>query len=746
MQVGSLSGGDVQQLTSRITVGGVTRAHKTWEITRELAGDMPDQVVAAAGMRQATGKIVWAEGDDVTSGAVNPWNTGSGWLPKQGEIVAIYVSDGVTEWPQFAGVIDDNEGELGGLPATTIVDYIDFLNQPISHETVFWLHPPKSEGGEMMGVGLSAGYAVDRALRACRIYATPKMETYCVWSVPGQMSLWPELGTVRSSVAYSGLPKLGPSNWDASWGKCQGDFDATYTPGGIFPSGSSPIQLTARVDAAHAGSFTLNAFFDTIKVQLSIPGDGTAVGRLNGTDAVTLSIGTASTIVTLRVAGGVWTLKTSGGAAATGSLAVPSGTNLSSIQITAAPEARVAGMQVSSAPTGYEFQSLGHVDMYYQDTGLFVGVMDAMPAFVNKKAIDLLTEISKASLSAMWFNERGQLRFIGSDVLRGQAPAQTITTLDDIYALSWKDSRLGMRSQVRVNYRLPASNKSRYSNVTLWQGSGETMESNQEKVLFAETPDDEGWAEIDHFAVSNAGGLTAFNQGRGTWVGGYLEDASGNFSSGTGYITWDDIVTVSERVRKFRAVTGTLPAGKSMVLGTPDDAANYFVRFRGIGVPILRGRGRVKFADASVVSTTTGPAGFPELVHDAGFWSARSVDAVAQTNQADYIASMVTTPSPTITGMRVGYDPRRQLGDVITISSPNLMGVTINALITGVRNSAGDSYTQTLAVRIISATSTFTTYEQFNAAGGQLTYDQWNLLSPTTLTHDAFNNQSSEAA
>lgn len=731
---------DVQQFTSRIAVSGVTRAHKSWDITRELAGDMPDQVVAGSGIRQATGTIVWAEGEDVADGSANPWNTSSGWLPKQGEVVAIYVSDGVTEWPQFAGVIDETSGDVGGLPQSTVVDYIDYLNKPFSHETLFWLHPPKSEGGAMMGVGLSAGYAVDRALRACGFFATPKQETYCVWSVPGQMSLWPELGTVTSSVAYSGLPKLGPSNWDASWGKCLSDFNATYTPSATIASSTSPVQLTARIDQTHAGQFWLSANFSAIQVQLFVTGTRTAVARLNGEDVVTLQMESSATIVALRVAAGVWTLKTSGGATATADATVASGSVLSAVTAAASPDARVAGMQVSSAPTGYEFQSLGHIDTYYQDEGSFVNVMDALPAFVNEPAIDILTDISKASLSAMWFNERGQLRFIGSDVLRGQAPAQTITTLDDIYALSWSDSRLGVRSKVRVNYRLPASNKSRYTNVTLWQASGETMESNQEKVLFAETPDGEGWAEIDHGTVAAAGGLPAFNQGRGSWLGGYLEDASGNFSAGTGYITWDSITAVSERARKFRAVTGTLPAGKSMVLGTPDDANNYFVRFRGIGLPVLRGRGRVKFTDASVVSATTGPSGFPELVHDAGFWSARSVDTVAQTNQADYIASMVTTPSPTIDSIRVGYDPRRQLGDVITIDSPDLMGVTINALITGVRNSAGDSFTQALDVRIISAATTFTTYGQFEQAHPDtLTYEQWRLLFPDTATYGTFN-------
>jgi len=742
VQAGSLVSGDVQQLKSRITVGGVERAHKSWEVSRDLVGDLPAQVVAGSGIKQATGTIVWAEGDDVTDGAVNPWNASSGWLPKQGEIVAIYVSDGVTEWLQFVGVIDENSGEVGGLPSSAIVDYIDFLNRPVSHSTVFAIHPPKSDGGAFMGVGMSHGYPVDRALRSCGMYATPGMEPGCVLSVPGQMSLWPEYGTVTAAVAYTGLPRRGATDKRASWGWALADFDATYTPGYTFPASTSPVQLTARIDQAHAGTFWMSAYYGSTKVQLSVTSSRTAVARLNGADVVSLAMESSATIVSLLVKGGVWTLKTSGGATASASSAVPAGSNLTSITATADANARVAGMQVSTPPVGQEFQSLGHKDNYYQDAGAFVGAMDALPSYVNRPAIDLLTEISKASLSAMWFDENGKLRFIGSDLLRAQAPAQTVTTLDDIYALSWSDNRLGVRSKVRVKYRMPASNLSQYSNVLLWQGSGETMESNQEKVLLAEAPADEDWAEIDHGAVAAAGGLAAFNAGRGTWVGGYLEASNGSWTADSGYGTWDGIATIDERTRRFRVTTSTLPAGKSYVLATPDDAVNFFPRFRGFEYPALRGRAKVKWTDASVVSATTGPSGFPELEHDSGPWGARSADTVVQTSLADYIASQVTTPSPTIDSLRVGYDPRRQLGDVITISSPDLMGVTINALIVGVRNSAGDSHTQTLNVRIISASSAYATYGQFEAAHPDtLTYEQWRALFPATETYADFNNE-----
>ncbi|MEE2568610.1 hypothetical protein V1638_04260 [Pseudarthrobacter sp. J64] len=703
---------------------------------------MPEQVVAAAGIKQATGKIVWAEGPDVTDKAVTPWNQNGQWLPAQGEQVVIYAGDGVNEWPQFVGVIDETAGSVGGQIESSIVDYIDYLNRAVSHETVLRLHPPKTEGGAYIGAGMGSAYAIDRAFRACGFYATPRMESGAVLSVPCQNSMWPEYGVIAEAGAMSTSgTNTHADNHRATWGWCVSDFVCTYTPQGTIAPGD-PVQLTARISTEHNGNFTLNAWYGSTRVQLAVSGSRTAIARLDSTDVVTLVMESGFTIVTLLIKNGTWTLKTNGGATATGSATIPAGANLTSISTTADEAARVAGLQVSRPPAGQEFGSLGHSSSAYQETGLFAGLMDVLPSYVDRPAVELLTEISKANLAPFWFNEFGQLRMIGSDILRNQAPVQTVTTLDDIFELAWENTRLGMRSRVTVKYRFPVLNRSRYSNVLLWQGGGETMESQQEKAMFAETPDGEDWAEIDHFAVSNAGGLTAFNEGRGTWIGGFLEDSAGNWTAATGYYVASGIQTISTRARLFEIETLVLPAGKKFVLATPDDAVNYFPRFRGMAYPVLRGRAKVQWIDKTLASATTGPYGFPELEHDAGPWGVQTANTIIQQRIADYIAGQVTKPAPTITNMRVHPDPRRQLGDVITISSPKLMGITITALIVGIHNAHSDAFTQTISVRIIAATSLYTTYAEYNETlpDGSMTYAQWQALGPVPQTYAQFND------
>ena len=88
------------------------------------------------------------------------------------------------------------------------------------------------------------------------------------------------------------------------------------------------------------------------------------------------------------------------------------------------------------------------------------------------------------------------------------------------------------------------------------------------------------------------------------------------------------------------------------------------------------------------------------MEHDCGCWGVQTENTLIQQRLADYIAFQVSTPSPAITGMGVIYDPRRQLGDVITIKSPTLLGVELRALIVGIQNEARDGFIQSLSARL----------------------------------------------
>lgn len=725
MQAGSLAGGDVRELTSRVLVNGVERAHESWSTARDIVGDLPEQVVAGGGVRQATGAIVWAEQSDVSGVSVNPWNASTGWLPKSGDWVVIRVGDGVTEWVQFNGRIDEVTGYVGGQCQSSIVGFDDHLNRQIEHSTVFATHPPTVEGGSRLGVAMGPGYVVDRAMRACGYFATPPMRPGVAVSVPAQLSMWPEFGFIRESVY--------PNRLYDDYGWWVEACSAIYVPQ-FAVARTTPVELTMMVSPTHAGSTTLAAEYDGTTISLKVDSARTARAYLGGAQVCSLALG-ADMVVSLRVRAGAWTIKTKSGQA-TGSAAVPAGAGMSGVRITGSALAMAAGFQVSTPAASDEFGSVDFSPNFNQRIRSLSGTMGVLRSYELTPAIDVISEISKATLTPFWIDELGQAKMVGSDVLRLQAPVQSVTTLDDITKLSWQMNTLDTRSKVIVKYKRYAISRSIFASITFWQGSGESMASDESKVLFATEPDDEDWAEVG-VVVS---GLDAFNRGRGTWVANYVEDSAGTWAAtpaGAVSISFDRI---SNATTIFTIETSTLPAGKTLVLGTPEDASNYSSRMQGFNMPVLRGRGKAMWADASVTSAIRGPTTAPELVHDTGHWVSQDTNE-HQLRIADFIASQVTAPKATITGMEVIYDPRRQLGDVITISSPSYMGVELDVLIVGVRNSAGDQFTQSLDVRIITAKSTFTTYAEYNKQiPDGLTYQQWQTLGPLPQTYEQFND------
>src|SRR5699024_12814402 len=73
---------------------------------------------------------------------------------------------------------------------------------------------------------------------------------------------------------------------------------------------------------------------------------------------------------------------------------------------------------------------------------------------------------------------------------------------------------------------------------------------------------------------------------------------------------------------------------------------------------------------------------------------------------------MVTARQPTITGLGVIYDPRRQVGDVYTLRS-EWLGIELRVLVVGISEDHGNGSLQSLTVRVISATNIrpFTYYD-----------------------------------
>lgn len=728
---------------SYITVNGTTRPHLSWDVSRSIAGQMPEQVAAGGGIKPARGTIEWARAESVTDKAVNPWNSAAGWLPKSGDRVVIWAGDGATFWRQFTGIIDETSGDVGSGASSTIIDDYDRLNVRFSHDALLRVMPPTTNGGVRRGISLSPVYFIDAALRRAGFYVTPALENRPAISVPAQGSMWAERGNLVSASDFTG--GLSHAQFvPVSWGYAASNFLVEYGPiTRLTPD--EPVELTVMVAPDHSGNYSQNAFYGATHVQLAVAGSRTVIARLNGVDVCAIVLSSTETVVALLIKNNTWTLRTNTGATSTGSAAMPTTPVMDKVTLSGDANARVAGMQICYPSTTTEFRPVNYTPsaVLELDNSGWIGLMDASPVIKPTTSRDLLGEISKAMLMAMWIDEAGVFRAVPSDALRVRASVATVTTRDHVRALSWQDSLLSLRKSVDVDYRRPFIDLGIYQNRPLFQGSTQSLGSGQSTTAIISPGADEDWIEPDltFEVLGQAGASGNSNTGRGSITGAVLTDGTTE-TIGDAYLT-ASMEQIAPGTIKVTHTAGTLPAGNELELRYPSTSSTIWSRWLKEAFPLIRAFARVDWVDATRTSTIVGPSYAPVLVHDSGPWLARTDNTIIVDRVMDFLAQQVTTPSPTITGMRVGYDPRRQLGDVITIESPNLMGVTLTALVVDVKNSASGSYQQTLGVRIISAATTFTTYEEFNAVNGDtLTYDQWNLLAPTTQTHAQFNTTS----
>lgn len=741
MQSGEYSTSDVQQLLQRVVVNGIQRECVSWSTDRELSGDLPAQVVATSGITQATGTVVWNDGPDVAEKPVHPFNPASGWLPTKGDRIEIYVGDGTTEWRQFTGIVDKTTGSIGEGFQSTIIDDYDRLAAPVTHEPMLAVMPPSTPGGAFRGTGLVHTYYVDLAMRAGKFLATPGREANSAIHVPCQGGMWPHYGQCVLAGTHDGASY--PSNNYAPWGFAVGNFNSTYLSADPRPA-SDGVQLTFMVAPSHNGFYYMRASYGSTYVQLSINSNWIVSAIIGGTTVASFTLpgkGTAQAIIQMLVKGGTVRLKSSTGQSSTGSASFSGSTLMGTITVSGDAATRVAGIQISHPTvTAHEFATLG-----FQPTGrintsntTLMGIPPVVPAIEGQPASDLIDEMSKSTLSAPWIDELGTFQWWPALALRARPSYDTLDTRNDIFDLAWEDSILSSRSTVTVKYEESALRISRWQNVELAVGSGETLGSGDKSEQFFTPADNQVWIMPDYIQSNVAPGNWAeYNAKRGTLVGGYF--TQDNDETGSVY----PVSVSNERLgvtgaMKMTHTAGTFPTGVEAVLKTSPTDPALKIQNRDKPLPRIAGHALAEFLMQEYTAVTPGGIG-PALIHETGKWIPK--DIVGRV--ADFLASETAVPQPVITDLDVVYDPRRQLADMVTIESRKYMGVTMTALVCKVSNSGdANGVTQSLAVRTASITRSSRTYQEVNASlpGSQLTYAQFQALGPVPESYEHFND------
>lgn len=734
-------------------MNGVLRAIESVSWSTEMAGDMPDQVIASGGLGGASGTVNWAPQTAVQSRPVSPWAKVANWPPSPGDLVQVRVSDGVTWWNRFTGVIDKTTGDANSYQSS-VIDFRDRITGTFTHQALLRHMVPNIEDGTYRSAGLNFWYPLTAALRSAGFCNVPQVEAPSALSVPMQGSAWPEAG---NPWTVAGLTSgTGPSFFSTEFGYAAGAFTATYGPR-LAESSSTPVQITMVIPGTHAGVTVLDTYYGTgaaIRFRVNTSGGVNAFYSPTSAGSWT-SIATVggggpgvTTVVQLLIKNGAWTLRTSNGAQATGTQAMAAG-NMSQVTLTADAAARVAGVQVSHPESSVrEFASLGFVpNMRFQASGL-ASTMDMMPAIRGRSISDLVGEITSATLTAAWWDESGTLILRPSDSLRGTAPSWTYNTNMDVTSIGWEDSLQAVRSAVNVKWQKPAISKGRQFRLEMWRGAEESVVNGDDPVKQFVTPE----SGIEWFGVDRTvnklddSSWGAFNSRRGSYAGLRYEYIDGTDAGKEAPTTSASVSVTTENMYSdsliiTTTVNGIVPNVEG-ISATSTVATALRAPLRGKALPVIRGMGRGEWVDATYTATGASNASAPVLEHDLGYWGQEyftAPDSVAK-RIGDYLAGMVKTPQPTITDLGVMYDPRRQVGDVYTLRS-EWIGIELRCLVTAINEDHGGGSHQSLTVRVILATNIRgVSYDELAASWSPSNYNglqaAWSALNYSALAAD----------
>lgn len=746
MQAGALTLSDSQVWKSWVIVDGVQWPHESWSIDSALTGDLPAQVTAVNGVSQSTAKIVWANRDDVSVSGGNPW-TQPELYPASGSRIEIWVGDGTNEWRQFYGVIDETTGPVGAGFRSSCIDDYDRLSRTFSHDALLRIMPPSSTGGSVRGTGLVASYYLDTALRVAGFHTTPPDEYQPALHVPCQGSMWPYLGvrgTLTSGAGYDGT-FLHARNWSAPWGWAVSNFRNTYAPR-LQMRPSTPLQMTFLMTPEHSGQFTFDVWYGSVRVRLAAWGPRNIDAYVGSTRVCGLTADQIAdaTIFTLLVKNGQWTVSADNGAQATGAASIGTTAQMGEIQVAAHNDARIAGLQVSHPEVSahenasLRFKPTARMRLTGADGSTFMGWMEAGRPIQEEKCVEVIKRICDATLSAAWIDENGVFQIAPSMVLTNQTPARTLTTLDDIADLSWRDSLLGARSKITVKHNVPAISLRGTRSVTVYEGRSTTLESGEEQVEFIGPGSDEDWINVNSYMNNLNPAWSPFNKGTETY-GGVFYSVDGDEVINTDYQTVVSMERVNLTRWKITHEVGNLPFGVVANTATSPSASTLWAHRRNQPLPVVRAFGKVTWAEDEVSLVTAGGVG-PELTFDAGEWNSLRTTRVLE-QIASWLSAQTSVPQPVITGLEVVPDPRIQLGDMIRIQS-NLMGLEMTGLIVRRSPSFESGHLHlSLEVRIKEVNRKRLTYAEFNRSGSSpATYAQWQDLGPATQTYRQLNS------
>lgn len=698
-QAGVYAPGPVIDVDVVVRVNGVVREHVSMDWAGDTTGGLPEQVVSAGtGMKSRTGSILWAQ-QTVQAEPPHPLRQANGWPPREGDTVEIDATvdtgQGPYQFRRFTGRLGRTTGSL--TDGTLTSEITDLLGDRLRALTRIDPLGPESSRGYTR-----SSWVAYRAIEAAGLGTLPSPDDpSVVLHIGGQGGWVAAVGTTLSSGLGYGDGDIEVASDPA------GSPDPRPRTGGvalIMARGSQFYDSSVRVTFTTGATFTLAMTIASKTLTLSSSAQGTLwTGAWVGAGV--------HPVLAFVVSSGecrAWT----GTAWVTIAATTPPTT-------TRVSEVRGAGRVASIQARYHDWQADAFSAVYdipaypaaLRRSALETVRIPATRGVENVTARSVVDAWSEATLSSVWMDEHGRVRMVARDVLATTAPSRTLQVSERVLAGSWSVGDDSVRSRVTLRGQAAAVEAWPNDRTTLYQEStARSVEAPATIERFIEVPSEEEWGPADltpsRFGIDPMLGNLP---GRGTWDGGVssLSDSNEDPETWLSFngITLDTTIErLGQRTLKVTETISGIPSGRTVYLKTPLVGTMIHPTYRGQALPVIRGAWKSVWTDYAVESGTRGPSWAPALELDAGWW----LTPTDAQRVVDALATEVTSPMPTMSGVTVLWDPRRQIGDVETWVATGSDGVEswrVNVLVTGYSESwDGKVPSQQVDVRVISWT------------------------------------------
>lgn len=691
MLPGTYNPGAVIDARLRIFVDGVERAHVSAEWEGHTSGGLPESLIAAGdGVFSRTGRIKWASGTATTVAPFAPAGENR-WVPRHGASVKIVAEVNGVSFPRFVGILGASTYSLvSDEVETAISDGLSIaLQTPVTIEPAV-LSKAQTTGGWPAYMALEqAGYGV----------LPPPHETTLIHA-PGAFGLGAGVGEFKSAGRVSQpVPGFFTSIDNVTYAPAKG-FDRhnedILAVSRAVPNRDAAISLKLR------GEAEVLLVWSRISSILTLSQGGQLIGEVKVPSPQKhqlLAVAIAWDSIT------VWT-DTSESQKFTHRLR-------GDAELETASCTNTLGLHVSQHEPVIGDHSRNHVANMVRETppkilasAIATEPLSATRGFENVAAAEVVTAWCNATLSTVWVDEEGTLVMAARDRLASSSSVVTDVVSERVFAGSWQTARDGVRSLVRVNHLVPSADDGAWAAgrggksftgaaaVAYDASSSTPLTQNSDNVQFINWEDNVDVIGLDtnYRPIVNAKKQVfdwdAFNHLVGSWWAISFENNEQPPGwRWTGGEPQHETLTgklekLGQRGVKLTHRVDTVKGGngKTYSLVAPSLGVGTLSQWAwGRPMPMLRADWVVTWEKKHLTAySRKGGAGVFTL--DAG-WYVTEKDA---RKVAEALAQEIGTERITFDAISMLWDPRKQVGDTITLNAGRWVA---ECIITGSRES-----------------------------------------------------------